>query len=57
MNFAVWWIDFDTLVMNMDTRIEDIIEGALANVTNPGKIDFMFTPDWYVPRLDPLLPS
>lgn len=44
----VWWIDFDTLVMNMNTKVEDIIADALTNVTNPDKIDFLFTPDWYV---------
>jgi mannan polymerase II complex MNN10 subunit len=42
----VWWIDFDTLVTNMNIKIEDIIEEQLANVTNPDKIDFLFTPDW-----------
>jgi hypothetical protein len=44
----VWWIDFDTLVMNMNIKVEDIIADALANVTDPDKIDFLFTPDWYV---------
>jgi len=43
----VWWIDFDTLVMNMNIRLEDIIEGALANVTNADEIDFLFTPDCF----------
>lgn len=42
----VWWIDFDTLFMNMNTRLEDIIEDALANATKPTAIDFLFTPDW-----------
>jgi len=43
----VWWIDFDTLVMNMNTRLEDVIADALANVTNPDAIDFLFTPDCF----------
>lgn len=42
----IWWIDFDTLVTNMNIKVEDIIEEALGNVTNPDKIDFLFTPDW-----------
>ena len=43
----VWWVDFDTLVTNHNIRVEDIIAEALQNVTNPDKIDFLFTPDWY----------
>ncbi|UKZ79332.1 hypothetical protein TrVFT333_007082 [Trichoderma virens FT-333] len=42
----IWWIDFDTLIMNMNTKLEDIIEDALANATAPDVIDFLFTPDW-----------
>ena len=44
----VWWIDFDTLVMNMNIKVSDIIEEELSKVSNPDKIDFLFTPDWYV---------
>jgi mannan polymerase II complex MNN10 subunit len=43
----VWWIDFDTLVMNHKIKVENIIADALAEVSNPDKIDFLFTPDWY----------
>jgi hypothetical protein len=44
----VWWMDFDTLITNTNTKLEDIISEALANATNPDLVDYIFTPDWYV---------
>jgi mannan polymerase II complex MNN10 subunit len=58
----VWWMDFDTLITNTYTKLEDIIEESLieANRTNTDLIDWIFTPDWHVFRFassnpDPLL--
>lgn len=44
----VWWMDFDTLITNTNTKLEDIISEALANATDPDLVDYIFTPDWYV---------
>lgn len=44
----VWWMDFDTLITNTNTKLEDIIEESLANATDPDLVDYIFTPDWYV---------
>ncbi|KAF1951811.1 hypothetical protein CC80DRAFT_508458 [Byssothecium circinans] len=41
----LWWIDFDTLITNTDIKLTDIIEETLANVTNPGEIDYLLTHD------------
>jgi len=57
----VWWMDFDTLITNTNIKLEDIIADALANVTNPELVDWIFTPDWYAihfpsapPKEDPI---
>lgn len=42
----VWWMDFDTLITNTNTKLEDIISEALATVTDPELVDYIFTPDW-----------
>lgn len=44
----VWWMDFDTLITNTNTKLESIIGEALANATEPEEIDWLFTPDWYI---------
>jgi hypothetical protein len=43
----VWWMDFDTLITNTDIKLESIIEEALAGVTKPELVDWIFTADWY----------
>jgi len=50
----VWWMDFDTLITNTNTKLVDIISEALANATDPDEIDYLFTPDWYVFRHLPI---
>lgn len=45
----VWWMDFDTLITNTNTKLEEIILESLANATDPDSVDYIFTPDWYVP--------
>lgn len=47
----VWWMDFDTLITNTNTKLEDIISESLANATDPDLVDYIFTPDWYVDSL------
>ncbi|KAL5121210.1 hypothetical protein ACEQ8H_000678 [Pleosporales sp. CAS-2024a] len=41
----LWWLDFDTLITNTDTKLEDIIDEELRNATNPHQVDFLFTHD------------
>jgi mannan polymerase II complex MNN10 subunit len=46
----VWWMDFDTLITNMTTRVEDVIEEGLQGAERQGKrkedVDWLFTADW-----------
>ena len=42
----IWWMDFDTLIMNMTTPLTDIIEEELALADVPDDIDFFFSHDW-----------
>lgn len=44
----IWWIDYDTLITNTDIKLEDLIDGSLASVSDPIRINFLFTPDWLV---------
>ncbi|KAF1994257.1 glycosyltransferase family 34 protein [Amniculicola lignicola CBS 123094] len=39
----IWFVDFDTLIINMETKLEDIIEASLTNVTNLAEIDWLKT--------------
>jgi mannan polymerase II complex MNN10 subunit len=41
----IWWLDFDTLVTNTDTKVTDIIDEELRNATNADDIDYLFTHD------------
>ncbi|KAF1994059.1 glycosyltransferase family 34 protein [Amniculicola lignicola CBS 123094] len=41
----IWFVDFDTLVTNMQIKLEDIIDATLANVTSPAEIDWLKTHD------------
>ena len=42
----IWWLDFDTLITNTTTPVTDVIDDALANITNPKDVDFILTNDW-----------
>lgn len=42
----IWWIDFDTLVMNGNTTLENIVQDALAEVEDDSKIDLLLNVDW-----------
>lgn len=42
----IWWLDFDTLITNTTTLVTDVIDEALANITNPDAVDFILTNDW-----------
>lgn len=41
----IWWLDFDTLITNTSIPLTSIIDGALANTSNPENIDYIFTRD------------
>lgn len=41
----IWWLDFDTLITNTGTKVSDIIQETLSNVTNPDEIDYLLTHD------------
>ncbi|KAH7408237.1 galactosyl transferase GMA12/MNN10 family-domain-containing protein [Phaeosphaeria sp. MPI-PUGE-AT-0046c] len=41
----LWWMDFDTLITNTDTKVTDVIDEELKNVTNPDEIDYLITHD------------
>lgn len=41
----VWWLDVDTLITNTEIKLTDIIDEALANVTNPQEIDWLINHD------------
>lgn len=41
----LWWLDFDTLITNTDTKVSDIIEEELRNMTSPDEIDHLVTHD------------
>ncbi|KAJ5454064.1 uncharacterized protein N7458_005020 [Penicillium daleae] len=43
----IWWIDYDTLITNTDTKLEDLIEGSLASVSDPNRINFLLTSDCF----------
>ncbi|KAE9974865.1 hypothetical protein EG327_008643 [Venturia inaequalis] len=43
----VWWMDFDTLITNTNTKLEEIILESLANATDPDSVDYIFTPDCF----------
>jgi hypothetical protein len=49
----IWWIDYDTLITNTETKLEDLIDDSLASVSDPERIDLLLTPDWLVPRSAP----
>ena len=42
----IWWIDFDTLITNGDIKLEDVVQEALADVTQPDDINMLLTADW-----------
>ena len=42
----LWWVDFDTLITNTDTKVTDVIEETLKTVPNPDDIDILTTHDW-----------
>lgn len=39
--------DFDSLIMNHETMLSDIIQNSLRNSTALSEIHALFTPDWY----------
>lgn len=41
----IWWMDFDTLITNTDIKVADIVDEALANVTDPSQIDWILSHD------------
>lgn len=41
----LWWMDFDTLITNTDTKLTDVIEEELKNAANPDEIDYLITHD------------
>jgi len=52
----VWWMDFDTLITNMTTKVEDVIDRGLKAAVARGdvregaedEIDWLVSEDWYV---------
>ncbi|GFF22900.1 probable alpha-1,2-galactosyltransferase gmh2 [Aspergillus udagawae] len=43
----IWWIDYDTLITNTDTKLENLIDDSLASVSAPDRINFLLTPDCF----------
>lgn len=41
----IWWIDFDTLFMNMKLPLGEHIKNELASLPNRDEVDMLFTPD------------
>jgi len=52
----VWWMDFDTLITNMTTKVEDVVDSGLkaavargdVKVGGEDEIDWLVSEDWYV---------
>jgi len=52
----VWWMDFDTLITNMTTKVEDVVERGLkaavargdVKVGGEDEVDWLVSEDWYV---------
>lgn len=52
----VWWMDFDTLITNMTTKVEDVVERGLeaavargdVKVGGEDDVDWLVSEDWYV---------
>ncbi|KAF2750920.1 glycosyltransferase family 34 protein [Sporormia fimetaria CBS 119925] len=41
----LWWMDFDTLIMDTGIKVTDIINETLATVPDPDKIEYLLTHD------------
>lgn len=42
----IWWIDYDTVITNTETKLEDVILDALRSAEKADEIDFILTADW-----------
>ncbi|KAF2424229.1 hypothetical protein EJ08DRAFT_700824 [Tothia fuscella] len=43
----VWWMDFDTLITNTNTKLEDVVAESLKGLENANSVDWLFTPDCF----------
>ncbi|KAI5801812.1 galactosyl transferase [Pyronema domesticum] len=41
----IWWIDYDTVITNTETKLEDVILDALRSAEKADEIDFILTAD------------